>query len=75
MFSCVAIAIQRRSDATVISRMFFPPTVTTPVWGSASRSSRDMRVDFPVPVGPTIAVMLPGDDARLMSDRTGRRWS
>ena len=75
MFSCVARAMCRRMDATVSERRSAPSTAMRPWSGSARRRSRDMSVDLPVPVGPTIAVTDPGDTSNDTSCSTGRDGS
>ena len=68
---CSTIAIWRRSDFRPNSRTSTPSIETLPSDGSKKRGSSPSRVDFPAPVGPTIAIFMPGSTLRSIDRSTG----
>lgn len=52
-----------------------PSIETLPESGSKSLASRLTRLLLPEPVGPTMAVTVPGSTVKLMSRRMGRPCS
>ena len=48
-----------------------PPTVTAPAVVSMSRGISETSVDFPDPVDPTMAVVVPGRQVKVRLVRTG----
>ncbi len=49
-----------------------PSMLMPPVAGSQRRASSMATVDFPAPVGPTIATVLPGATEKSTPTKTGR---
>ena len=72
MFSWVAMAMRSRRESTVTARRSIPSIVMRPLSGSARRSSSDISVDLPVPVGPTMAVTAPRRAVMSTPASTGR---
>ena len=68
---CSTIAVWRRSDLIWYSRTSTPSISTLPLEGSKKRGTRLRSVDFPAPVAPTIATLVPGAMLRLTSRSTG----
>ena len=69
--SCGTNPMAPRSMASGISRTSTPSMKTVPGGGSCSRGSRLISVDFPDPVAPTIAVVVPAGIVSETSWSTG----
>ncbi len=69
--SCGTATTVRRRSGSGISRRSRPPRRTVPNGGSSRRRRRFRSVDFPAPVRPTRATVVPGSRARETSLRTG----
>ncbi len=65
----------RRSPVSFMSRMSVPSMVIDPDCGSNVRCSSASAVDFPAPVGPTSAMVSPGEAVNDRSSTAGCRPS
>ena len=55
-----------------ISLRSIPPMDTLPLWGSQNLHAREATVLFPLPLGPTRAVTVPGLIVRWSESTAGR---
>ena len=69
--SCGTMPMLPRSTPSGRSRTSMPSMNTVPGGGSYSRGSRLTSVDLPLPVGPTIASVVPAGTVSEMSCSTG----
>src|SRR5438477_144052 len=68
--SCRTTEICARSESRVRSRTSSPSTETRPCTGSWSRGTSPTSVDFPLPVSPTIATVVPGRTSKSTPSST-----